>query len=783
MAHWWFYWWYVFAGNAFSLVEYDVPCDHTTEVCECPETNNDNKIIEVCRFVLDVDLLHTFTRYELRKRDDSKDSRGLAGRVWYIDNSGVERPYVGDGASNTMCGEDVTDGCTEAFYVDGYAFRSFIGVNSRLPGPTIIVNQYQLLLVEVNNRLASENISIHWHGMHQRNSNWMDGVEHVTQCGILPGGSFTYIFNATQPGTHWYHSHSGAQRTDGLFGALVVREKAEDITRVKGLIGEFEDEPESHTLTLWDWQKSNSIDLFTKIHSGIRHFEQSNGYEFNGNTLASSVKGCTESVDGAEVGPWPVTFWSGLINGRGWNKFVNILKTRLSIFTVSPGLVYRFRLVGAQSLYAFRFSIDHHKLKLIATDGVFVNQYDPVDFIIIHSGEHYDFLLEAKTVSQLAAVSSYNNNFMIRAETLEFPSASNEAVAILNYNISAVPTSSQYNIIRLHSKAVSTTCNSNNMCTAINCPFKSYRTTDYIKCINIDQLRLLEPFGGELPDGGSDKNKVKKLFFNFGFEGASQTSAINGRNLRLPAAPLIQQQTETCDLSREGSEKCDKEIDFLISSDCYCTYVEKIDSGISVELILSAVGPSNKDNFRFAHSVHLHGHYFHVVYVGYGEYDSNFQLDTPSDDIECRGENVCVRPRYKTGSERVYDDVNAETGKINSLTPVKDTVMVPYGGYVVVYFKADNPGYWFLHCHIEVHQLEGMGLIIQEGDPALYQSAPPDFPTCGIVDYTAKELVYIDGTSTDTATNKYCSFLIVLTIVIVSTFILFMANIALVIYS
>ena len=46
----------------------------------------------------------------------------------------------------------------------------------------------------------------------------------------------------------------------------------------------------------------------------------------------------------------------------------------------------------------------------------------------------------------------------------------------------------------------------------------------------------------------------------------------------------------------------------------------------------------------------------------------------------------------------------------------KDTVTVLASGYVVVAFVADNPGYWFLHCHIEVHQLEGMAVIIQEYD-------------------------------------------------------------------
>ena len=53
-------------------------------------------------------------------------------------------------------------------------------------------------------------------------------------------------------------------------------------------------------------------------------------------------------------------------------------------------------------------------------------------------------------------------------------------------------------------------------------------------------------------------------------------------------------------------------------------------------------------------------------------------------------------------------------------------MLIPFGGYAVLYFTADNPwpGYWFLHCHIEVHQLEGMGVIISEAvDKA---TSPPE---------------------------------------------------------
>ena len=85
------------------------------------------------------------------------------------------------------------------------------------------------------------------------------------------------------------------------------------------------------------------------------------------------------SPDGIEVGPVP--FWSGLINGRGKHPQAGYNMTNLSTFAVEPGNLYRFRLIGAQSLYAYRFSIDEHKLRLIATDGHLL-QPVIVDFII-----------------------------------------------------------------------------------------------------------------------------------------------------------------------------------------------------------------------------------------------------------------------------------------------------------------------------------------------------------------------------------------------------------------
>ena len=42
---------------------------------------------------------------------------------------------------------------------------------------------------------------------------------------IAPGAEFVYEFRATPADTHWYHSHTGVQYGDGLFGPLLVDER------------------------------------------------------------------------------------------------------------------------------------------------------------------------------------------------------------------------------------------------------------------------------------------------------------------------------------------------------------------------------------------------------------------------------------------------------------------------------------------------------------------------------------------------------------------------------
>ena len=94
------------------------------------------------------------------------------------------------------------------------------------------------------------------------------------------------------------------------------------------------------------------------------------------------------------------------------------------------------------------------------------------------------------------------------------------------------------------------------------------------------------------------------------------------------------------------------------------------------------------------HPWHLHGHQFQVLQrsaVGGGPFTGNY-----------------------------YQNI--------SQTPVRrDTIMVQNHGHAVLRFRADNPGVWLLHCHIEWHVESGLVATIIEAPETFPQSvhAPP----------------------------------------------------------
>ena len=55
--------------------------------------------------------------------------------------------------------------------------------------------------------------------------NDQDGVPHLTTSPRPPHSSFTYKYKITHSGTYWYHSHTGLQEQEGVYGSLVFHPK------------------------------------------------------------------------------------------------------------------------------------------------------------------------------------------------------------------------------------------------------------------------------------------------------------------------------------------------------------------------------------------------------------------------------------------------------------------------------------------------------------------------------------------------------------------------------
>ena len=129
-----------------------------------------------------------------------------------------------------MSTEDMTDG----------HIREVLTYNNMIPGPLIKVCEGDTVHVKLINNIEDGPVTnadgspttttLHFHGIREYGREgvfgpWSDGVPFVNQCPIESTEEknvFTYKFYAGRgtnfnapPGTYWYHSHVGSQRTNG----------------------------------------------------------------------------------------------------------------------------------------------------------------------------------------------------------------------------------------------------------------------------------------------------------------------------------------------------------------------------------------------------------------------------------------------------------------------------------------------------------------------------------------------------------------------------------------
>ncbi|MEO6144846.1 MAG: multicopper oxidase family protein [Dermatophilaceae bacterium] len=235
-----------------------------------------------------------------------------------------------------------------------------------VPGPLLRARAGDLLRVQVDNQLPAET-SVHWHGIALRND--MDGVPGMTQTPIAAGKSFTYEFTVPDPGTYFYHPHSGVQLDRGLYGALLVDEAADP--------GGYDVE---WTVVLDDWVDGTGrtpeqvLKALTAVASGTDHGSMEDmGMGGMGEGMTSPLLG----------GAGDIVYPHYLANGR-----VPAAPVTLS---AKPGQRARLRLVNAGSDTAFRVALGGHRLTVTHSDGFPVTPVT-TDALLIGMGERYDVL-------------------------------------------------------------------------------------------------------------------------------------------------------------------------------------------------------------------------------------------------------------------------------------------------------------------------------------------------------------------------------------------------------
>ncbi|KIJ21199.1 laccase [Paxillus involutus ATCC 200175] len=452
----------------------------------------------------------------------------------------------------------------EVIAPDGFN-RSATLINGVYPGPLIQAQKNDQLTFQTFNELTDDSMTLEAsiHG-----SNWADGVAYVTQCPLHPTDTFVYNFTVTgQTGTYWYHSHSANQYCDGLRGPLVIYDDADPLAYM------YDVDDENTVITLSDWYHTSSIQL--------------------GNIFG------------------PVTSNSTLINGRG--RYPGGPLQPLTVIDVTPGLRYRFRVVGLSCDPSFNFTIDGHRMTIIEVDG---NEVTPVevDSIPILAGQRYSLVV---TANQPVA------NYWIRSENNQanqtFDGGQN--MAILRY--AGAPDQDP---------------------TSAPGPYE----------LSFDESALhplIDPGAPGIPEIGKADVNLNLLV---GFQSTPGLFLMNNVSWSDPPVPVLLQilsgALHPSQLLPKGS-----------------VYELPLNKVIEISFPNTGIPPGGP------HPIHLHGHTFDVVRVS-GTNATNFVNPVRRDVVSLglTGDNVTIR------------------------------------------FSTNNPGPWFLHCHINWHLNHGFAAVMAE---------------------------------------------------------------------
>ncbi|XP_059643520.1 laccase-17-like [Cornus florida] len=357
---------------------------------------------------------------------------------------------------------------------------------------------------------------------------------------------------------------------------------------------------------------------------------------------------------------------------------------------VKPGKTYLLRLINAALNDELFFSIANHTFTVVETDAIYVKPFK-TRIVLITPGQTTNVLLKTKSHFP-------NATFLMAAR----PYATGPA---------AFDNTTTAGILEYHQPSATTT---KNKLPLLKPALPKFNDTSFATNFS-NKLRSLAnaKFPAKVP-----KKVDRRFFFTVGLglnpcpqnqtcQGPNNTkfaASVNNVSFVLPNTALLQahffQQSKgvyTTDFPANPPFKFNytgnPPSNIMVNNGAK---VVVLPFKTSVELVMQDTSIIGAES----HPLHLHGFNFFVLRQGFGNYD-------PKKD----------------------------PAKFNLVDPVeRNTVGVPSGGWVAIRFLADNPGVWFMHCHLEVHTSWGlkMAWVVMDGKRPNQKLPPPpsDLPIC-----------------------------------------------------
>ena len=239
-------------------------------------------------------------------------------------------------------------------------------------------------------------------------------------------------------------------------------------------------------------------------------------------------------------------------------------------------------------------------------------------------------------------------------------------------------------------------CKISDPCTVLNCMFQYYAKGLNTLCTLVGELRGKQ----SVPAWEDDSEEI---FYNFIREDSFMY--VNGR-VHVPTLSSDFTNKDVRhysykDTGYQEERSCDRAQCNNKERPCRCFHVKDLPFNKTIQLVLTVLGPGSQEN----HPIHLHGHSFHVLKM-----DSSIQNLTSGKHIGNNKDIKCVDDSAKCYNTQW--SVSEQGGnKISGLNlvnpPLKDTLVIPPGGYAVIRFRSNNPGLWMMHCHIDIDLLNG----------------------------------------------------------------------------